>query len=510
MGCLVMPVTSFACSECHTVLKPTKPVPEGKKVKCPKCGNIFQVTGESIGRSEAIQARKPQPSAVAAVTAEDEWEVVDDEPEEERDDEPVAARRRKRDDEEAEEVVAPRRRAAAVAEEDDEDDEPEKEDQPRKKNRKRFKPKKQKASSGSVLKWVLITGAASLLLVGGGTAIGVFFYLNKDKNKGTGNEELLAFVPQGTKMVMRFDWNAMKALPGMSGDLEQSLRRGFSPKFWSNVKEELGVDFQDFCEHVIVASKPSNTTFGDGGDSTLIIKTKAPFSQRKLCKAATEPDAQKLNGRSYFKINEPRFKILYMPSDNIAIFSSMPSSHVQFLIGSDPGKPMLAADQIEILHAADNNHFSISGMFNDSDRDNFKKLVSLAPAGSTSKEKTFFDSLSTARGFALKANVSNDQLDMTLAMHCGDSASAKKMAETAKSLYGLAGITGAIPKELAPLNKEISKSLAFGSQDRIATASGKVKAATFDKFMKDSNSDSNASGARSIGRLPTMNDLRGP
>ena len=36
-----MPFDRLSCPECRTTLKPGKPIAEGKKVKCPKCGNIF-------------------------------------------------------------------------------------------------------------------------------------------------------------------------------------------------------------------------------------------------------------------------------------------------------------------------------------------------------------------------------------------------------------------------------------------------------------------------------------
>jgi hypothetical protein len=36
-----MAVTKLTCPECGTVLRPGKPIPAGKKVKCPRCENIF-------------------------------------------------------------------------------------------------------------------------------------------------------------------------------------------------------------------------------------------------------------------------------------------------------------------------------------------------------------------------------------------------------------------------------------------------------------------------------------
>jgi predicted Zn finger-like uncharacterized protein len=35
----------LTCPDCKSVLRPAKPVPDGKKVKCPKCGNLFTTPG---------------------------------------------------------------------------------------------------------------------------------------------------------------------------------------------------------------------------------------------------------------------------------------------------------------------------------------------------------------------------------------------------------------------------------------------------------------------------------
>ena len=41
----IMASARITCPDCKSVLKPAKPVPDGKKVKCPKCGNMFPTPG---------------------------------------------------------------------------------------------------------------------------------------------------------------------------------------------------------------------------------------------------------------------------------------------------------------------------------------------------------------------------------------------------------------------------------------------------------------------------------
>src|ERR1700736_4984373 len=76
-----MPVTMLTCPGCKIVLKPTKPVPEGKKVKCPKCSAIFVSGNAAPQPGNGIQAKTPTaPAPAKEESAGDEgWELVEDE-----------------------------------------------------------------------------------------------------------------------------------------------------------------------------------------------------------------------------------------------------------------------------------------------------------------------------------------------------------------------------------------------------------------------------------------------
>jgi hypothetical protein len=81
-----MPLTRLTCPKCRAVLKPAKPVAEGKTIKCPKCEELFKA-GEAPGASRgsaATTAKKPA-GAAAAKTDDEEGEmyaVLKDEEEE--------------------------------------------------------------------------------------------------------------------------------------------------------------------------------------------------------------------------------------------------------------------------------------------------------------------------------------------------------------------------------------------------------------------------------------------
>lgn len=66
-----MAVAKVECPECGKVLKPTKPLTPGKKVRCPKCDAVFTVPGMAEEETPAVQEaiRKAAPAAKKAAPA---------------------------------------------------------------------------------------------------------------------------------------------------------------------------------------------------------------------------------------------------------------------------------------------------------------------------------------------------------------------------------------------------------------------------------------------------------
>lgn len=53
-------VSKMTCPECKAVLRPTKPVPVGKKVTCPKCKGVFLAEEEKLGEELPQPQGKPK------------------------------------------------------------------------------------------------------------------------------------------------------------------------------------------------------------------------------------------------------------------------------------------------------------------------------------------------------------------------------------------------------------------------------------------------------------------
>jgi hypothetical protein len=148
-----MAVTQFACPDCKAVLKPAKPVPDGRKVKCPKCAKIFIPSALKTAPSKPAAGLKPDSGPDFELVEDDgpDFELVEDEgpdfevvekekpkpsrrqpdqDEEARTSKPKPTRKtpahadktRPRDDEDEEDDDRPAKRRKA-RDEDDEDDE---------------------------------------------------------------------------------------------------------------------------------------------------------------------------------------------------------------------------------------------------------------------------------------------------------------------------------------------------------------------------------------------------
>ena len=64
-GANAMAVIKITCPECQSVLRPAKPVPAGKTVKCPECGNRFTVSEDEL-EAPAQKPKKANTDTAAA------------------------------------------------------------------------------------------------------------------------------------------------------------------------------------------------------------------------------------------------------------------------------------------------------------------------------------------------------------------------------------------------------------------------------------------------------------
>jgi predicted Zn finger-like uncharacterized protein len=62
----IMPLVKLTCPHCRATLKPAKPVPEGKTVKCPKCNETFKAGEDGAAPEAAAEPAKAEAPATSA------------------------------------------------------------------------------------------------------------------------------------------------------------------------------------------------------------------------------------------------------------------------------------------------------------------------------------------------------------------------------------------------------------------------------------------------------------
>ena len=197
---------SIQCGHCEAILKSSAPVPPGKKIKCPKCAQVFLVRATEI-------TSKPKP-AVKIVDDEDVPEM-----DEEEDEKPVKKKRRVDDEP---------RSGRGRREEDDEDSV----DVPKRKRKKK--------KAGSPLLLILLLGGGALgLFACVGFGIGVYLvFLSGPSIVGNWESTNLPF---GGKLTARFDRDGAGQIDGKAAtvDFKYTLTRGDPMKLeWEVTKIE--------------------------------------------------------------------------------------------------------------------------------------------------------------------------------------------------------------------------------------------------------------------------------
>jgi hypothetical protein len=403
---------------------------------------------------------------VAVETADDDDLDLDDEEEEVRPRRPL------------------RRRAAAKDGDDAAADDSEEDELPLRKPRGAAKEKKSNA-----LAIVLIAGGALLVLLLGGGA-GAYWYLNRDRNSRKVDDPF-TYIPADSQILFGLDAGTLMGQPGIAAMVEQAGKQNLQGNFLDQVKKETGLEFKDLFNTVVAAALPGpGGAFGPGAKQVTVIKSKVPFDQHKIRDSCKEPVAVRYQGRSYFKVNEPNFKLLYMPSNWIMVTTNASEPELQAWIANEAAT-VSNSPVIEMAHEIQSNHFWA--------------VISLGAFGSTLNQQLtegaksgkldrgLAESLKQARTAGMWGTLDSGTLNLTIGVACADSQSAKKVVSGAKGLWnntmtggGAQAFAAAMffPK-FRDLQRELNSTIRFSTQDQKALASARISLQTIQAVAQD-------------------------
>jgi hypothetical protein len=175
---------------------------------------------------------------------------------------------------------------------------------------------------------VVLIACAIVTLVGGAT-YGLIFRHNQI-NHGTGEEDILAYVPADSALILGANYSNVAMGEGFPPLLNQSVEKGLGVgTFLAECANNTYLGPGDLFNTIIVAVGPERVP-----SLTLIGKSKSAFDQRRIMRSAGSVRHHKYAGMNYFDIDAPPFTTLIMPSDHILILTSASPSEATRMIGS--------------------------------------------------------------------------------------------------------------------------------------------------------------------------------
>jgi hypothetical protein len=339
--------TSFACPACRSVLKTKVEVPAGKKVKCPKCANIFAAPAADAKVAAAMRSGAPAASTGGART-----DVRTGKPPAL----PAARRSAPRDDDEVREE---------------------------RRERKRSKKRKKKQSNLPLLLGIGGGGGAliAVIVILGFVWPGLFLAKEKTPRRaqpvvaqeapkkadglpqGTGQEDLLNFVPAGCNIFAGADLSSFDQNPETKKQWHRQITTAL--RFAPGAPPGLS-DIAGDVERVLVAVNVNEKT-GVGGsvspEGLLVVRMKSAYTPEKilnLMQSGKEP-VQK-NGRTVYlpmgvgQGNEP-VPMVYMHNDRVLLVAVAPPQRLDKMLEFNEGNSALNPEALAIVRGAEKAMF---------------------------------------------------------------------------------------------------------------------------------------------------------
>jgi phage FluMu protein Com len=474
-----MPVVTFSCPECGKVLKSAKPIPAGKKIKCPTCAAVFPMPAQDDEELSTKVSTKPRSLAAGASAREDD------------DDDEKPRSRRSRDDE------------------DDDDDRP----RPR---------KKAKGRSGAGLLIGAVAVVLLLFLVGGG--VGAYFIWFSGVNRGSGNENPLAYVPPGNEVLVSVDFPTLLSDSTIGPQLEKSMREQMkSGDFFEACKKETGLEFKELFAQTLICSDldslnnlekgamagggaapggmprppamPMPPRGGPGAapamprpkGMTWVLRPSRPFDQKKMAKSFKNSVSKSAHGKSYYEVNDGDMRTVFMPSDRTLVLSTLMAADIDSIFTSDGITPSVSADTAALMRGVEKTTVSVVIPFEGQVRTNLDDAVRQGQGAKGDPIQPMMEQIAKGKGVAIWGTFEGQKLNLGVNVLCADAAAATATAQAAETAWngqklqlnlavvGLKAM-GKMPKT-AQLLEELLASLKFagdGTTARVTVALGKT------------------------------------
>ncbi|HZU37809.1 MAG TPA: hypothetical protein VFA18_17950, partial [Gemmataceae bacterium] len=344
-------------------------------------------------------------------------------------------------------------------------------------------------------------GVLLLALLSGGGWV-AYSYWFSGINRGSGEEDPLAYVPADSNFVAGLDLTALYNDPTLGPQIQEKFlgkNGSLDDNFLERVKTETGLRTQELFAQMTVAGKydTSRANLAGAGNKqdkpsnlTLVLRPSKPFDQKKVAKALKDPVQKRHQGMLYYEFKEnDETSTVFMPSNRTLVLTLLHGNQVEGIVGSN-GQPALPVEAVTLIRGVAKNTGWVALLPGDEDR---KTLVaSLEKQPIPAEGKIFTDALAKARGAAFYGHLDTQAnlLKFGGSLLFGDNAAAADLTKQLNSQWDkqkgqLPFLLLLLPPSVKKVAEEVTNSLKFSAEGSLSMVSAQVNRTTATEFFNE-------------------------
>lgn len=318
-------------------------------------------------------------------------------------------------------------------------------------------------------------------------------------NRGTGNEDPLAYVPADANVIIGISGADLLNDPLTKPLVEHVLVQLGMVKLLANCQEQTGVELKDLLHTIIVALKTS-PDFSKFEPGVVVLRSSVGFDQKKIGRWASAKGPRQLNDKYYFDQHRDfaSVKVVYTPSDRILVLSELTATQWEVLFDADGSTPALAPDVMNMIRPLTKNAAWGVVNFDANFKSDLKAgkgpMETLGLIAANELRPALQKILPEATGMTFRASLEKTELAVTMGVVCATETHAKELAQLVQASWArnkpvkskkLANTLVLDLEERQQIVNELAAGLSFAQQQTLVEATLKASLNPFRKLLKD-------------------------
>jgi uncharacterized protein YkwD len=214
---------------------------------------------------------------------------------------------------------------------------------------------------------------------------------------------------------------------------------------------ETGLPFRDLADQIVVAGKlpqDGKRMPFKGGDFglpflvkekppegfTAILQSRVPFNLNRVKESLRkEGTVIKLKDREYYDIQSGPFSSIFVPTNRMIVFTSLPADKMDALLEADPSRPALDAETAGLVRKIDKSQMWMVVKITEAMRQ--ESQLDLAAQMAPPEFKPLVTNFQQARAVALWGGVEQQQLRINLGVNFPEARMSQEVTQTVRGLW---------------------------------------------------------------------------